>query len=281
MTEDELEKQFQSVYTHAKVKEFQKQFFDKIHCFCDKPAKVDGIMSEHEINEWVTYGEGEEKKRIQVAFTVDFNGESNETHCNCRLFESRGMVCKHQLFVWHQEGIERVPDRYVLRRWCKNVKRVHTKVRICYDKSSTSIVARRHDNMCNIFNEVADLAEESQEKYDMVMKRVRELKRELMEASVICESNVVSLGDDTGTRKSSFFHLEMELYLLNRARTYLTRKVFDEKGDRRAKERSVLWKKLLRRKGKHLRSHCPTINPRLMRLRRLRLATTSGHKRVL
>ncbi|KAG5548362.1 hypothetical protein RHGRI_013907 [Rhododendron griersonianum] len=30
----------------------------------------------------------------------------------------------------------------------------------------------------------------------------------------------------------------MGLYLLNRARTYLTRKVFDEKGDRRAKERS-------------------------------------------
>ncbi|KAI8567772.1 hypothetical protein RHMOL_Rhmol02G0147600 [Rhododendron molle] len=33
----------------------------------------------------------------------------------------------------------------------------------------------------------------------MVMTRVRELKRELMEASVVCESNVVSLGDDMGT----------------------------------------------------------------------------------
>ncbi|KAG5540857.1 hypothetical protein RHGRI_020932 [Rhododendron griersonianum] len=71
----------------------------------------------------------------------------------------------------------------------------------------------------------------------------------------------------------------MGLYLLNRAQTYLTQKVFDEKGDRHAKERSVLWKKLLRRKNKHLRSHCPTKNPR--RLKRLRLATISGHKRVL
>ncbi|KAG5528325.1 hypothetical protein RHGRI_029108 [Rhododendron griersonianum] len=69
-----------------------------------------------------------------------------------------------------------------------------------YDKSSMSIEVRRHDNMCNIFNEVADLADESQEKYDIVMKRVHELKRELMEVSVVCESNVVSLGDDTGTR---------------------------------------------------------------------------------
>ncbi|KAI8559080.1 hypothetical protein RHMOL_Rhmol04G0147000 [Rhododendron molle] len=54
--------------------------------------------------------------------------------------------------------------------------------------------------MCNIFNKVVDLAEDSQEKYNMVMTRVREIKRELMETSVVCESNVVSFGDDTGTR---------------------------------------------------------------------------------
>ncbi|XP_058217565.1 protein FAR1-RELATED SEQUENCE 1-like [Rhododendron vialii] len=204
ITEDELEKQFQSVYTNAKVKQFQKQFYGKLHCFCVKPATVGDIVSEHEINEWVNNGEGEEKRRIQVPFTVNFNAETNEAHCNCRLFESSGMVYKHQLYVWHQRGIERVPDKYVLRRWCKNVKRVHTKVPICYDKSSTSIEVRRHDNMCNLFNEVADLAEESEEKYDMVMKWVHELKRELMEASVVCESNVVSLGDDTSTRNVSF-----------------------------------------------------------------------------
>ncbi|GAB2269979.1 hypothetical protein Dimus_004894 [Dionaea muscipula] len=45
--------------------------------------------------------------------------------------------------------------------------------------------------MCNLFREVADLAEVSQNKYDMVMTRIHELKRELAEASVVCESNVV------------------------------------------------------------------------------------------
>ncbi|KAI8559079.1 hypothetical protein RHMOL_Rhmol04G0147000 [Rhododendron molle] len=102
--------------------------------------------------------------------------------------------------MWSQMGVERVPDKYVFRRWCKNVKRFHTKIWINYDKSSTSIEAHRHDNMCNIFNKVVDLAEDSQEKYNMVMTRVREIKRELMETSVVCESNVVSFGDDTGTR---------------------------------------------------------------------------------
>ena len=143
----------------------------------------------------------------EVPFIVEFNAKTNETHCNCRLFEFIGMVCTHQLMVWHQMGIQRVPGKYVLRRWCKNVKRAHTKVRICYDKSSTSIEARRHDNMCNFFNDVADLAEESQDKYDMVMTRVRELKQELMEASVVVESNVVSLGDGTSIQEKDSFSL--------------------------------------------------------------------------
>ncbi|KAG5531088.1 hypothetical protein RHGRI_025897 [Rhododendron griersonianum] len=102
------------------------------------------------------------------------------------------MICRHQLTVWSQMGVERVPDKYVLRRWNKNVKRVHTKIRINYDNSSTSIEARRHDNMCNLFNEVADLAEDSQEKYDKVMARLLELKGELIESSIVCGSNVIS-----------------------------------------------------------------------------------------
>ncbi|KAI8559077.1 hypothetical protein RHMOL_Rhmol04G0147000 [Rhododendron molle] len=101
--------------------------------------------------------------------------------------------------MWSQMGVERVPDKYVFRRWCKNVKR-----------SSTSIEAHRHDNMCNIFNKVVDLAEDSQEKYNMVMTRVREIKRELMETSVVCESNVVSFGDGVIPFKQSTNILDPE-----------------------------------------------------------------------
>ena len=83
------------------------------------------------------------------------------------------------------------------------MKMVHTKVRINYDNSSSTIEARRHDNMCNLFNEVADLAEDCDEKYEKVMGRVRELKIELIESSFFWGSNVLldtsnascSLGD--------------------------------------------------------------------------------------
>ncbi|KAI8554416.1 hypothetical protein RHMOL_Rhmol05G0097300 [Rhododendron molle] len=78
--------------------------------------------------------------------------------------------------VVHQRRIERVSNKYVLRRWCKNVKGIQNKIRFCYNKSSTSIEAYRHDILCNLFNEVVDLVKESENKYDMVMTWVHELK---------------------------------------------------------------------------------------------------------
>ncbi|GFZ00874.1 hypothetical protein Acr_14g0005090 [Actinidia rufa] len=151
ITEDELETQFQSVYTNAKFKEFQKLFVGRLKCEIMSVTKVDDVQSAYQVEEDITFGE--EKRRRRVSFIVDFNGETNEANCNCRLFEFKGMVCQHQLAVFHKRRVERVPEKYVLRRWRKDVKRVHTKVRINYDNSSSTIEARRHDNMCNLFNE--------------------------------------------------------------------------------------------------------------------------------
>ncbi|KAI8524917.1 hypothetical protein RHMOL_Rhmol13G0186800 [Rhododendron molle] len=213
ITDCELEKQFQSAYTNKKFKEFHKEFIGKLGCSFEE--KKEG---EFEIREWVSYGE--EKKKKQVPFTVTFDNETNEAHCNCRLFEYRGMVCKHQLMVWQQKGVERVPDKYVLTRWCKNVKRLHTRIRINYDKSPTSIETRRHDNMCKAFKEVVNLAEDSEEMYDMVMTKVHELKEEVKRAlvSVVSESNAVvgprndsiSLGDAVVPSKQSTRILDPE-----------------------------------------------------------------------
>ena len=201
ITEDELETQMQCVYTNAKFKDFQKLFVRRLKCEVMSKRKVDDVWSEYEVEEDITFGE--EKRRRRVSFTIAFNSETNEFNCNCRLFEFKGMLCQHQLMVVHKRRVERVPEKYVLRRWRKDVKRVHTKVRINYDNSSSKIEARRHDNMCILFDEVADLADDCEEKYEKVMKRIRELKIELIESSVVCGSNVLydtsnasfSLGD--------------------------------------------------------------------------------------
>ncbi|XP_057511625.1 uncharacterized protein LOC130793782 isoform X2 [Actinidia eriantha] len=145
-------------------------------------------------------------------------------------------------------GIQRVLDKYVLRRWCKNVKRVHTKIRICYDKSSTSIEARWHDNMCNLFNDVADLAKESQEKYDMVITRVRELKLELMKVSVVVQSNVVLLGDGTSIQRKDSFSLGDEVISSKQSTNILDPEGKERKGRPPRKRRINFIEKAIKKK---------------------------------
>ena len=72
------------------------------------------VWSEYDVEEDITFGE--DKMRRSVSFTVNFNSETNEANCNCLLFEFKGMVCQHQLMVFHKMRVKRVPEKIVLRR---------------------------------------------------------------------------------------------------------------------------------------------------------------------
>ena len=67
ITEDELEKQFQSVYINAKFKEFQKLFVGRLKCEVMSSRKVDDVWSEYEIEENITF-EGKKKEKTCVIY---------------------------------------------------------------------------------------------------------------------------------------------------------------------------------------------------------------------
>ncbi|KAL7205372.1 hypothetical protein ACSBR2_018337 [Camellia fascicularis] len=185
ITQYPFEKQFQNAYTIAKFKEFQQEVIGKIYCNLSLCSE-DLNFFVYEVSEDVPFGES-----LRLAtFTVYLKEDSSETNCSCRLFEFRGIVCRHQIAVLMKKRIHQMPDKYILRRWNKNVKRCHTKVHISYDNSSIKPEARRYDKMFNIFNEVADLATSCDNKCDKVVEQLRELKGELKEeVDVVSGSN--------------------------------------------------------------------------------------------
>ncbi|XP_028061202.1 protein FAR1-RELATED SEQUENCE 5-like [Camellia sinensis] len=124
----EMEKQFQSAYTTAKFKEFQQELMRKIPCDLSS-YKKDAYISKYEVDEDILFGES----RRRVSFNVCFDEDTNEVYCNCRLFEYRGILCRHQIVVFIHRKVDQIPDKYILKGWSKNVKRSHTKVRISYD----------------------------------------------------------------------------------------------------------------------------------------------------
>ncbi|GFS30924.1 hypothetical protein Acr_00g0014800 [Actinidia rufa] len=158
----ELEQQFQSAYTISKFKDVQKELVEMVYCNLCLSEEGDGI-SEYEVREDVLFGEN----RRRVTFKVWFKENGSEANCNCRLFEFRGILCKHCIIVFLENGIYRLPERYILRRWSKTIRRSHSKVQIRYKKSTSKVEACRYDNMCNEFFELAELARNSEESNDV------------------------------------------------------------------------------------------------------------------
>ncbi|KAJ3700711.1 hypothetical protein LUZ61_004416 [Rhynchospora tenuis] len=56
-------------------------------------------------------------------FKVEFNCADQTYSCECHLFETKGLVCRHALLVYKQEDVPHVPQKYIMDRWCKDFKR--------------------------------------------------------------------------------------------------------------------------------------------------------------
>ncbi|GJY45792.1 FAR1-related sequence 5-like protein [Tanacetum coccineum] len=174
-----MEEQMKGVLTNAKFKEFREELTGKMYCGIGS-LKSENEYLEYEVIEDIMDNGNIVKKQFAVWFRKGDSHEECDIRCICRLFEFRGMLCRHALTVLINENIYLVPNKYILRRWRKDVKRRHTKVKVSYSNWVVSDVGRRYDKMCNAFSEVADLASELDEKCSLVLDRVNELKSEVL-----------------------------------------------------------------------------------------------------
>ncbi|XP_026413877.1 uncharacterized protein LOC113309638 [Papaver somniferum] len=132
----------------------------------------------------------EDKKRKKC---VDF-----DVHCSCKLFESKGILCRHAIVVLIRNGIRLIPEKYILRRWRKDVTRPHTKVKLsfsCWELNESSL---RYNQMSLKFNVLVDLAsandEESKVVNEWVDNKIEELKANSIELEKI-KLNAENQGD--------------------------------------------------------------------------------------
>ncbi|KAK1576982.1 hypothetical protein Q3G72_018051 [Acer saccharum] len=94
-----------------------------------------------------------------------------------------------------EEKVKLEVDKYILKRWRKDVKRFHSKVKISYDNWDVKLEAQLFDKMCNSFYEVADIATNNKTKFCMVMEAIECLKAKLTldasgEGSSQCGANL-------------------------------------------------------------------------------------------
>ncbi|RYR40205.1 hypothetical protein Ahy_A09g045914 [Arachis hypogaea] len=174
-TKSSIEAQFQDAYTHAKFKEVQAQFRGKANCITRLKNFALGY-SIYEVGEQVS-------SSIFNKFAVTYDSVAAEVKCQCLLFESRGILCRHALSVLSFEQVSQVSPRYILERWSKKVKRRHTHIKSSHDEPLMEPRSKRFDQLVFHSQNICEFASESEEltailhrAYDNVMAEMEALK---------------------------------------------------------------------------------------------------------
>ncbi|RYQ80893.1 hypothetical protein Ahy_Scaffold1g106991 isoform B [Arachis hypogaea] len=83
-----------------------------------------GLLDNKWLSGYSVYEVGEQvSSSIFNKFVVTYDSVAAEVKCQCLLFESRGILCRHALSVLSFEQVSQVSPRYILERWSKKVKR--------------------------------------------------------------------------------------------------------------------------------------------------------------
>lgn len=114
-----FEKQVARAYTNKIFYLFQGEVTQLIGCFVEMHCS-DGVVNTYVVREG---GSGKE-------FKVQYCTETSMYHCDCLLFQFKGLVCRHGMAIYRQLCVSVIPECYFLPRWRKDFIRTHTQIKI-------------------------------------------------------------------------------------------------------------------------------------------------------
>ncbi|OAY76793.1 Protein FAR1-RELATED SEQUENCE 9 [Ananas comosus] len=125
------------VYTITKFREFQAELKELLHCETSLLSSTGSVYS-YQVNE---YGDGGK----DVPFTVYFDEGTSLVSCICRLFEYKGILCRHSIAVLVHRKLMIVPNSYILTRWRKDVRRRYTRVKTWHKNLGSTTEIYRYE----------------------------------------------------------------------------------------------------------------------------------------
>ncbi|XP_022866195.1 uncharacterized protein LOC111385998, partial [Olea europaea var. sylvestris] len=146
-----IEKQFEAVYTISKFKEVQEEFTGKMYY------------------DLVSFSEGLSGATCEVREDVINDEHSKEK--------------KHMIALLVRNDVKSILERYILRRWRRDVSRAHTRVPVNYDGLISTPGQLKYDKICQRFATLADLTAEDEAKSDAIIDWIDSQCQEMMETN--------------------------------------------------------------------------------------------------
>jgi hypothetical protein len=114
MTGLPVEEQAAKLYTTEIFQKFLNEIGHSFHCSYTELDRNDSV---------VTYIVSENVNETnKVDYKVAYDNVEDDVWCLCRLFQSKGILCRHALGVLRVELVLMVPPKYIIHRWCKDSK---------------------------------------------------------------------------------------------------------------------------------------------------------------
>ena len=161
---------------------FQDEYFDSGFKYSMHLDSEDDNMSQYIVQRVLTNKKGRK---------VIMDKKSRHLTCSCQLFEFKGIPCRHLLFVFRIIGINDLPSRYILKRWCKDAKKGSV-----IDSSGDEIRVKSHDPQLSRFRELRYESDKlasrgciSEEKYELMKKLIQKTLDEFEELTVDHHNN--------------------------------------------------------------------------------------------
>ncbi|XP_052181925.1 uncharacterized protein LOC127794717 [Diospyros lotus] len=108
------------------------------------------------------------EKQFQEVYTIskfkEFQDEfTGKMYCEVVSIEEGSLGTKHIVTILIRSGIRSLLDKYILRRWRKDVSRSYTRVKINYNSWISTPSQLRYDKLCSVFAKVADLVADDED----------------------------------------------------------------------------------------------------------------------
>ncbi|XP_042980096.1 protein FAR-RED IMPAIRED RESPONSE 1-like [Carya illinoinensis] len=134
----------------ADFQEVQKEVIEMLATLPTLHRK-DGVIATYNVEDEVSVNDFIK----EVTHMVYFNEAECEVKCSCALFEMRGVLCRHVLGIMRLNKVRSVPEKYILDRWRKDIKRTYTLIRSSYDGVDERPEVSRYSRIIKKCNEVS------------------------------------------------------------------------------------------------------------------------------
>jgi len=165
-----VEDQAAKVYTAEIFQKFFNEIGHSFHCNYSILERNDSM---------VTYIVSEHVDQTnKVDYKVAYDNVQGDIWCLCRLYQSKGILCRHALTVLRQELVPMIPQKYIIHRWCKDCKQ--TCASISQPVSAGNQELGSYDDLYKLghqyFAEVVEFGSMNSESKEYALSIMREIR---------------------------------------------------------------------------------------------------------